>query len=261
MKLALLSSIITLSACVFAADAVEEASPEAAEIVTDPNFVPSPEKPFNFLIDYEISFKEDKEAGVIGDLYNGETIELAYNFRSLEPSEVSIVGVGGELLDPVTGISLANITASQIGPIAVENNQLVNFTQRVGINMEPRKYLLVPAIYIVYQDQFMLLGSTNKLVNIVDPKISLFNPQLLVAELILGATVAGIVYLAYNAFAGKYLAGVLPESLLPVDKKKKRASKGASGDVKEQTTASKADYESWLPDSHKNLTKKSKKKL
>ncbi|ODQ44829.1 hypothetical protein PICMEDRAFT_26884, partial [Pichia membranifaciens NRRL Y-2026] len=172
---------------------------------TDPNFVPSPEKPFNFLIDYEISFKEDKEAGVIGDLYNGETIELAYNFRSLEPSEVSIVGVGGELLDPVTGISLANITASQIGPIAVENNQLVNFTQRVGINMEPRKYLLVPAIYIVYQDQFMLLGSTNKLVNIVDPKISLFNPQLLVAELILGATVAGIVYLAYNAFAGKYL--------------------------------------------------------
>lgn len=261
MKLALLSSVLALAASVFAADDVEESNPEAAEIVTDPNFVPTPERPFNFLIDYEISFKEDKTSGAIDDFYNGETVELFYHFKSLEPSEVSIVGVGGELLDPVTGLSLANITASQLGPISVENNKMVNFTQRVGINMAPRKYLLVPAVYVIYEDQFMLLGSKNKLINIVDPKISIFNPQLLFAELVLGATVAGVLYLLYNAFAAKYLAGILPESLLPVEKKKKKSAKPSTSDSKGKSTSSKADYESWLPDSHKNLAKKSKKKL
>lgn len=260
MKLSLLSSLVALSSLVFAAEDANHAPEAEREIVTDPNFEATPEKPFNFKIDYSIAFKEDPEAGTIEDLINGETIELLYNFHSLEPAEVSIVGVGGELLDPVTGEVMANITASQIGPIPVLNNDVANFTQRVGINMETGKYLLVPAVYIVYQDQFMLLGSKNKIVHVVEPTISFFNPQLLLSELILGATVACIGYYFYVSYATKYLSGVLPESLLPAEKKKK-TSKPSKTATSAKSTSAKSDFESWLPDSHKNLTKKQKKKL
>lgn len=256
MKLSLLTSILAFSASVFAEEPVAEIE---REIVTDPNFVATPEKPFNFQIEYDIAFKEDETKDIIEDLYNGETIELLYTFKSLEPAEVSIVGVGGELLDPVTGVVMANITASQIGPISVLNNEIANFTQRVGINMNPGKYLLVPAIYIMYQDQFMLLGSTNKLVNVVEPTVSFFDPQLILAELILGATIAGIAYFIYNSYASTYLAGILPTSMLPDDKKK--SSKLSKKEIKEQTSATSTDFKSWLPDSHKNLSKKQKKKL
>lgn len=263
MKFSLLTSFFALSASVFAVNDESFVAPindeEPREIVTDPNFVPTPEKPFNFKIEYDISFKEDPESGIIDDLINGETIELYYTFKNLEPSEVSIVGVGGELLDPISGLNMANITASQLGPVSVLNNQTVIFTQKVGINMQSGKYLLVPAVYIVYQDQFMLLGSTNKLVNVIEPTISFFNPQLILAELILIASFAGIGYLLYNLFAAKYLAGILPESLLPVDKKKKKVSKPLKSEIKEQSTQT--NIESWLPESHKNLTKKQKKKL
>lgn len=269
MKLSLLTSILAFSASVLATEESIAESSEAAnadveterEIVTDPNFVPTPEKPFNFKIEYEISFKEDKTAGSIADFTIGETVELAYTFKNLEPNDVAVVGVGGEMLDPITGENIANITASQIGPVEIVNNQTALFNQRVGINMDAGKYLLVPAVYVIYQDQFMLLGSTNKLVNVVEPTISFFNPQLILAELILGASIAGIGYLLYNAYATTYLSGILPASLLPADGRKKKAAVKLDASTDATTATKSADFESWLPDSHKNLTKKQKKKL
>lgn len=266
MKFSIVASLLALSATAFADPQVQaEAAQEEREIVTDPNFVPSPEKPFNFQIDYSIAFKEDTTTGAIEDLLNGETIELVYEFKSLEPTEVSIVGVGGEMLDPVTGETMANITASQIGPISVLNNDNTTFTQRVGINMPFGQYLLVPAIYIIYQDQFMMLGSKNKIITIVEPSISFFNPQLILSEIILGVSIAGIFYVLYNMFAGKYLAGILPESLLPVEKKKakkvKKQASESSSSSSATTSSSKQDFEAWLPDTHKTISKKQKKKL
>lgn len=266
MKLSLLASVLALSTSVFAVSeepADGNINPEEREIVTDPNFVPTPEKPFNFKIDYNIAFKEDVSSGEIANIYNGETIELLYTFQSLEPSEVSIVGVGGELLDPITGENVGNITASQIGPISVANNETVTFGQKIGINMNPMKYVLVPAIYIVYQEQFMMLGSRNKIISVEEPVISFFNPQLLIAELILGATIAGIGYFLYNTFAAYYLAGILPVSMLPAEKKKSKKTISTASKDSASTVASgkSTDFESWLPDSHKKLSKKQKKKL
>lgn len=258
-SLTLLSALSTLAAFVHA----EEPEVVEREIVTDPSFVPSPEKPFNFVIDYSIAFKEDPQSGSIEDLTNGETIELLYNFQSLEPAEVSIVGVGGEMIDPVTGEVMANITASQIGPISVLNNDTSAFTQRVGINMPIGTFLLVPAIYVVYQEQFMVLGSKNKLITVVEPTISFFNPQLIVSELILLASTAAVVYYLYNTFAARYLAGVLPDSMLPSNTKKrskKESSSSPSGSIPSSANASSTSLDSWLPESHKTVSRKQKKK-
>lgn len=257
MKLtSLVFPLLSLSSIVFAAG--EDGQKADQDLVIDENFVPTPEKPFNFHINYEIKFKENKETGLIDDFYNGETVELAYTFKSLEPAEVSIVGVGGELTDPITGVNLANITASQIGPISVVNNQTVTFNQRIGVNVAPGKHVLVPAVYIMYKEQFMVLGSNNKIVNIVEPSISFFNPQLLISELILAVTVALVGYMLYNTFASTYLSGILPDSMLPNDKKKSSKTKAKKEPL--SASASTSDFESWLPDSHKNLSKKTKKK-
>lgn len=265
MKVSFLSSLSLLIGSLVSAESPNQIDDETPIIVTDPDFVPTPEKPFNFHIDYTISFKEDIESGIILDIFNGETIELAYTFSSLEPTEVSIVGLGGELLDPITGENMANITASQIGPVNVLNNQTTNFTQRVGINLEDGQYLLVPAIYIVYQDQFMMLGSKNKIINVIEPSISIFNPQLIISELILLASFAAIIYYIYITFAAKYLSGILPSSLLPTDKKSKKYSSSSNSSSNSSTTASASSSnvhsDSWLPDSHKKLSKKQKKKL
>ncbi|TID14465.1 hypothetical protein CANINC_004753 [Pichia inconspicua] len=233
---------------------------EERVIVTDPDFIPTAEKPFNFKIDYNIAFKEDPITGEISDVYNGETIELQYTFTSLEPEDVSIVGVGGELLDPITGDNLGNVTASQIGPITVTNNQTVNFGQKIGINLDPTKYVLVPAIYIVYQDQFMMLGSKNKLLNVEDPVISFFHPQLLLAELVLASTFAALAYWLYNTYANTYLSNILPQSLLPQEKTKKKLTKPVKSSNKSSSspssTAKSADFEAWLPETHKKLSKR-----
>lgn len=231
------------------------------EYVTDPDFVATAEKPYNFNVDYQVLFKEAPD-GVVGDLYNGETIELGYTFKSLEIPDVKIVGVGGQMMDPVSGETVANITASQIGPIDVVNNEPVEFSQKVGINMNPGKYVLVPAIYVVYEDQLMVLGSRNKLITVLDPQISFFNPQLLLAELTIAATLFAVLYWVYLTFANQYLAGILPAHLLPNTQEKGVKTYKKKKDASKESTPVSGSSE-WLPDVYKQdstlRTRKSRK--
>lgn len=234
--------------------AQEEAAP--VELVVDPNFVPTPEKPFNIHIDSVIKFKED---GLdIGDIYNGETIELLYNMTSFEPELLTVVGVGGELIDPVSGYVAANITAAKIGPVEIPNNTPTAFSQKVGIQLSPGAYVLSPAVYVRYDDQFMMLTAATKLVNIKDAKVSLFNPKLIFAELVLGSTVAFVLYSIFQAYGAHYLAGVIPNSMLPADKKAAKKAAKVSSSAASESSAS--DVEQWLPDTHKRISKRSNRK-
>lgn len=224
------------------------------DLVVDPNFVPTQEKPFNILIDSIIKFKEDELS--IDDIFNGETIEISYNLTSFEPELLTVVGVGGELIDPVSGFVAANITSAKIGPIEIANNQPTVFGQKVGIQLTPGAYVLAPAIYVTYDDQFMMLTTSTKLVNIKDTKISMFNPKLIFAELVLGASLSFVIYSIFQSYGAHYLNGVLPASLLPADKKK-TSKKTTSGAVSESSAS---DIEQWLPDTHKKISKRSSKK-
>ncbi|VEU23536.1 DEKNAAC104605 [Brettanomyces naardenensis] len=209
-------------------------------------FEPTTEKPFNFRVEYLVKGKQDAPSEDTVLAVNGETIALNYQFHSGEEEDCSIVGVGGKLISPVTGELKANITANQIGPLSVSNNETVNFIQNVGIDVSPDTYLLVPAIYIVYQQQFMVLGARNQLVQVDDPKISFFNPKLILSELALLATVAGLVYVIYVTVGKDYLKGVLPAALkTPIEKPSTAAAKKSTA----STTSSGFDKE-WLPETH-----------
>lgn len=247
-------STVCASVAVFAAAVLgQDAEPAAAaNVVVDPNFVPTPEKPFNIAIESVLQFKEHD--GQIEDLFNGETVELLYNVTSFEPELLTVLGVGGELLDPVSGEIAANITAAKIGPIEIANNSPSLFTQKIGINLTPGAYILSPAIYVVYDEQFMQLGTQTKLVNVTEAHISIFNPQLIIAEVILAATVLAIAYGVYVNFGDQFL----PASLVMKKKSKKPSAK--KSDSEGETSASASDIADWLPESHKATKRKSKKR-
>lgn len=247
MRLSAVATAFT-AAALWLPSAVAEVVAAQANPVS-PEFIPTPEKPFNFHIDYHIAFLEDTTTGFIDDVNNGETIELLYTFNSQEALDASIVGVGGELLDPVSGLTVANITASQIGPVPVTFNESVTFGQKIGINLDPATYLLVPAVYVVHNEQLMVLGGRNKLVNVVEPPISAFHPQLIIAELVLAATLAATAYAIYNVVAGRFLKTKKSTK----STKSTKTKKTATTTTPPPSSSSSSNDSAWLPATHARL--------
>ncbi|ODV86842.1 hypothetical protein CANARDRAFT_174881 [[Candida] arabinofermentans NRRL YB-2248] len=225
------------------------------EPVSDPSrrtFVPTEEKPFNFRIEYLIKDKQSVSSELV-PVTNGDTLSLEYEFTNGELEDCTIVGVGGQLISPVSGEVLYNVTATNVGPLSVAQDESINFIQKIGIDLIPESYLIVPAIYIVYADQLMVLGSRNQLITVEDPQISIFNPKLLVLEVLLGGSLGYIVYLLYQTFGASYFAPAKKES-----KAKATTTKTASAS---KTTGSKTYDSSWLPETHLKTAKKTKKTI
>lgn len=212
-----------------------------AVAAADDSFVASDQKPYNFRIQYSVADKQDSISDVVS-MTNGETYSLDYTVYNGEDEEVSIIGVGGSLNDPQSGAVSNNLTTGSIGPVVIPSGEAANFTQQINIDVAPGDYLVVPSIYAVYNSSMMLLGSRSQLISVEDPSISIFNPQLLLLELILLATLGGALYAAYELFGKQYLRKNQPikvatiKKLVPAD----------------QTSSSKSSGydESWLPKQH-----------
>ncbi|GME72438.1 hypothetical protein B5S31_g4308 [[Candida] boidinii] len=246
LLLPLVTLLSVVSADVVADEVIEEE-------VVDPNFVPTREKPYNFKIDYLIKdLQEDITDKVV--VTNGEVASVEYNFGNDEDAEVIIVGVGGQLINPVTGSILANITATQIGPLTIPAGESNIFIQNIGIDLNPDTYLFVPSIYVAFNDQLVGLGSRNQLLTVEDPTISFFNPALLLLEVILFGSLGGLGYFLYTTFGYKYIQGTAPT------KKSSAASTTSSAKSTAKATGSGSYDESWLPASHLKSTAKKVKK-
>ncbi len=249
------SSIFLTFASLLASTAVaaEGAAVDDDQAISHQKFQPTDEKPFNFKIDYLIKDKQERSSTDVVNVSNGETVSVVYNFTSGEEEPCTIIGVGGQLVSPVTGDVKANVTANQIGPLTVSTDESVTFIQNVAVNMIPDDYLFVPAVYIVYEKKFMKLGAKNQIFDVTDPKISLFNPKLIVSELLLGVTIAGLLYVLYGAFGKTYLKGILPAPAAKASKPK--ASKNSVASSSKST-----GIDEWLPKTHlREASKRSKK--
>lgn len=171
----------------------------------DEEFVPTEQKPFNIRVTYDIDeHPQSFESTNLIELVNGEEISVTYNIKNGEEESVSVVGVAGSFNDPVTGLSKRNLTASSVGPLKLLKDMTFEFTQKIGIDLEPENYLFVPSIYVLKDDQLMLLGSKNQLITVSDPQISVFQPQMLFLELVLLASFGGIIYALYATFGASY---------------------------------------------------------
>ncbi|QPG77345.1 hypothetical protein FOA43_004756 [Brettanomyces nanus] len=245
-----ITSVLSYAATVVGSD---DAQADQKPIQVDSDFQPTKEKPFNFRIEYIVKGKQVTATSEIIEVLNGDTIALQYQFLNNEEEDCSIIGVGGKLISPVTGELKANITANQIGPLEASNNQTVTFIQNVGVDVPPDTYLLVPAVYIVFQKKFMVLGARNQLIQVEDPKISFFNPKLILSELALGASLIGIIYIVYAMFGKKYLKGILPASRnsIPANEKSKSSAKSTSSSVDSE----------WLPQTHLKVAARKSRKI
>lgn len=151
-----------------------------------------------YLIDYKFVGRED--VGEVLSIFNGDEITLNYTFANHEDQEISIVGVGGQFLDPMTGENKANITDARLGPLTIVPGAEVNFQQRISINLSPNNYVLVPGLYILQDTSLALIGTKTTLAIISDRPVSLLNPQFLVLELLLLALIGGAGYYGYEYF-------------------------------------------------------------
>ncbi|GME77380.1 unnamed protein product [Ambrosiozyma monospora] len=179
------SSILSLLSLTVLSVHATDAEPEQKEqqqqkpIISKQKFTPTDEKPYNFRITYKIDSHPEPITGTSLKVHNSEIVKVHYNFTNFETEEVSIVGVGGQMWDPVSGEVKANVTATNIGPLSVGSEISVDFIQQVGIDLEPDvDYLFVPAIYIIFNEKLLVLGSTNTLVHVSDVEVSAFDPKI-----------------------------------------------------------------------------------
>ncbi|ODV93371.1 hypothetical protein PACTADRAFT_51970 [Pachysolen tannophilus NRRL Y-2460] len=204
------------------------------------NFVPTEKKPFKFEIHYSVLEKQKSITDIV-PVENGETFILGYTFINGEDNDVTIVGVGGSFNDPTTGFVHANISDASLGPLLIPAGTSANFSQKVGVDVAPSDYLVVPTIYASYNHTLIALGTRSQLISVEDPKVSIFNPQLIFLEIILVASIAGLGYILYVNFGYKYLKGAAPI----------RGSASLSATSKVSTVGKTSGYdESWLPKEH-----------
>lgn len=200
-----------------------------------------------FAVDYSIPHLPNVGPRDLAEVYNGEEFSIAYSFTNNEDKDISIVGVGGAFHDVKTGAIKSNLTASPIEAVTVTPGESGSFSHKISLNLVPEEYILVPQLFIAFDNDLKLVQARGQRTEVKDVPVSIFDPQLLLLETILLATFAGLAYVAYNIWGKRYFEGTTL-----VNKPKR----GASPPV---ATAKSVDSD-WLPEGHLRQ-KKTKKAI
>lgn len=194
-----------------------------------------------FPVNYVISEYPDITHTDVAEFNNGETISLEYTATNNEDDKITIVGLGGAFRSPTTNEIKSNLSAQSVGPIILAPGDSEVFIQKIPLDLVPDNYLLTPQLFIAFQEDLKLVQARGQLAVVSDVPVSFFDPQLLVLEAILVATLGGLLYAVYSIWGKPYFAGTAPT-------KKKVVISARSTSVDP----------SWFPESH-ILQKKTKK--
>lgn len=225
--------VAAFTAGVAAADAGD--SQQAPETIT-----------LQFAVDYTIPSLPDVGARDLAQVYNGEEFSIAYSFTNNEDKEIVIVGVGGAFHDLETGAIKSNLTAQPVEALTVPAGESGSFTHRISLNLVPEEYIMVPQLFIAYDNDLKLVKARGQRTEVKDVPVSIFDPQLLFLEAVLLATFGGLAYIAYNIWGVQYFKGTAPGP---------KPKRGAAAPASAATTDS-----NWLPEGH-TRQKKTKKAL
>lgn len=204
----------------------------------------------DFTVDYRIKDHEDVPATELLEVYNGADHYFVYDLVNNDERDVTVIGIGGVLLDPLTGDVKVNLTSGSVGPETLTQGANFTFNQHIPFNVVPANYVLTPQLFLVIDGDIKMVPVRPQLLLIVDEPISFFNPQLIFLELVLLATFAVAGYVAYDLWGRNYLYGPVTKKLT---KKQPRAASPTG------TTSGAAYDASWLPEGH--LPKKKTKKV
>lgn len=198
-------------------------------------------KVIEFDADYTIKERPEVAPTDVAQLYNGDSITLSYTVTNKGAEQVTVLGVGGTFRDAKTNEINTNITSGSIGPLVLEKGQSQQFSQIININLLPDDYILVPILYISYEDEFLSVTPRPQWTEVRDPPVSFFNPQLLFLELVLVVTFGGIGYIVYELFGKKYIKGTSTAPTKKVSGQTTGTTTGADG---------KSYDSSWIPQGH-----------
>lgn len=192
----------------------------------------------NYEIEYYIEEHEDVKASDIAQLNLGETVTFHYDIKNTDDIAFTVVGLGGEFFDPLTGNQLVNLTAHSIDPTPVEPGEAGLVRQKIMIDFPARDYVYAPVLYVAYEEQLQAVPVRTQLVTVDEPSVSIFNPQLLFLELLFIGAIGAYVYHYHGKAVKLYFIDAPPA-------KREQSSGSASG-------------ANWLPKQYHAVQKKSK---
>ncbi|OBA19553.1 hypothetical protein METBIDRAFT_13309 [Metschnikowia bicuspidata var. bicuspidata NRRL YB-4993] len=192
----------------------------------------------NYKIDFYIEEHEEVSASEVAELVYGETITINYNLKNEEDSVMTIVGLGGAFLDPLSGDPLVNMTANSVEPIILQPEESTHVRQKVTVDFPLRDYILAPNVYVAFKDQLKGILPRGQPVSLSEPPVSLLHPKLLFLELLFLGAIAAYVYQFHRSAVELYFKDIAPETKLM------QSSGSASG--------------SWLPKTYQTAQKKPK---
>ncbi|KAI5960256.1 IRC22 [Candida margitis] len=210
----------------------------------------------DILVDYSIKETPEVTKNDVASWTNGEEITIQYTLSNNEETEISIIGVTGQFLNPVTKEAVTNLTQGRIGPVQVAAGQSARFEQTVAVNLVPNNYELVPQVFIVQGELVKVIPCRGQLASVLDKAISFFDPRLIFLEVVLLASFAGLLYLAYQIWGKNYIQGTAP--VVKTKKSVKSPSPVATSSSAGSSTGAGYDV-NWLPEGH--LKQKKTKKV
>lgn len=232
-----LSLLTTFVAAVVAADNADQFQEDGSEII-------------DLVFDYEVKGFPNALAQQILPFFNENGYFLKYDLENNDDRDINIIGVGGVLLDPMTGDVKVNLTSGSVGPQVMTKGDNFTFNQHIPLNVAPNHYVLSPQLFIVVDGDIKMVPARPQMVVVEDAPISFFNPKLILLELVLLVTMGGLAYVIYDLWGRAYLYGGVVN--------KKQAKQQAKANVAAKASGAKSYNDEWLPDTHVKKTKSKK---
>lgn len=205
------------------------------------------------LVDFQIVETPEVTNADVANWFNGDSMTLAYSIENNEQNPITVIGVTGQFKNPITGEVITNLTTGRIEPLAIEVGQTDGFEQVISVNLIPGNYELVPYIFFAEGEVIKALPVRGQLVTVAERPISLFDPRLILVELILVASAVGVLYIGYELWGKNYIRGTAPV-VAP-----KKAASPSSGVSSGRATPSGSSYDvNWIPEGHLKQTKTKK---
>ncbi|KAL7274059.1 Increased recombination centers protein 22 [Rhizina undulata] len=212
----------------------------SAEVFGENTVKPDEELARTLNVTVDVDFADASPLGV--KVVNGVPTKVNIALTNYEEGSVSVQFVGGSLWDVKENRPIKNLTSAVVG-LEVPTEKRVEIPYQFTTNLNPQDVLLNLALVLTDPEgKFVTLTAYNSTIGIVEPELSILDPQILFLYLVLAAVFGGAGYLVYNT----WIAPVVPKS--------RRTPKTDTVRIAGASTpamASGSTYdESWIPEHH-----------
>ncbi|KZF26549.1 hypothetical protein L228DRAFT_264930 [Xylona heveae TC161] len=216
----------------------------------------------NLAVSVSASFPSSEIFGV--KLVNGHPTQAVLSFTNEEPNPVTVAVVGGSLWtlsdEAQNSINIRNVTTTRYNvEIPAGAKESLSYSFATDLHPQDLRLNLVALLHNA-EGAFFSLNAFNETVSVVEPDMSIFDPQIIFLYLVLAAGFAGTIYFIYNTWIatlfpqkrrggkGGERAKTSSHRVKKVDPADQVSVVGADGPA--VTSGAKAYDESWIPEHH-----------